>query len=248
MLKVIATMLMVIDHIGSYFEEIPFAFALRIVGRSSYPLFLFCMVWGYHYTKSRKLFLLRLYLMSLLMGLMMYLIEYHFFPDAVIGYGYHNIFQSMLLVGVLISIIETYLQDKKKASWMLIGFLVSQLSFYILPKYIPILRHLSGDHLSAVFPSLRINEYGIEFVALGVLMYFLKEKKDLFSVMYLLFCIAQFTDDMDHGIPMQSYMVFALPLMLRYNKEKGHGAKYFFYLFYPAHTFILFYLANRLAA
>lgn len=48
----------------------------------------------------------------------------------------------------------------------------------------------------------------------------------------------------DFGIPMQWLMIAALPLMMRYNNKKGYGMKYFFYLFYPAHTFLLFYIAN----
>ena len=40
------------------------------------------------------------------------------------------------------------------------------------------------------------------------------------------------------------FMAAALPLMLRYNDQKGPGLKYFFYFFYPAHTFLLFWLAN----
>ena len=46
------------------------------------------------------------------------------------------------------------------------------------------------------------------------------------------------------GVPTQWLMIGALPLMMRYNQEKGRGMKYFFYVFYPAHTFLLFYLAN----
>ncbi len=35
-------------------------------------------------------------------------------------------------------------------------------------------------------------------------------------------------------------MIGALPFMLRYNNEKGYGMKYFFYIFYPAHSFYYF--------
>ena len=62
-LKCIALVCMVLDHIGFYFEAAPPW--LGCIGRISYPLFLFCMVWGYHYTRNRKLHLLRLYLLSI---------------------------------------------------------------------------------------------------------------------------------------------------------------------------------------
>ena len=43
---------------------------------------------------------------------------------------------------------------------------------------------------------------------------------------------------------MQFFMVLALPFMLAYNRRRGRGWKWFFYIFYPAHAFILFYLGN----
>ena len=49
---------------------------------------------------------------------------------------------------------------------------------------------------------------------------------------------------LESGTAWQSFMILALPLILRYNNQKGRGMKYFFYIFYPAHTFLLFYLAN----
>ena len=67
------------------------------------------------------------------------------------------------------------------------------------------------------------------------------------SIVYLLFCIAQYSDEWlngEGGFPTQWFMVLALPFILRYNGERGKSFKYFFYIFYPAHTFLLFYLAN----
>ena len=240
-LKIIALVLMVIDHVGLYFEGAPGWF--RFLGRGSYPLFLFCMVWGYHYTKNRKVYLLRLYLMSVFMTVFGYIVDARFVTEN--GYGNHNIFLSLFLVGVLISTIELFQKDRKKGSLLLGGILLVQLFYYLLPGLLPFTRSLSGDTLTGVVPNLVVNEYGIAFVVLGVMMYFLKEKKEMLCVMYLLFCIIQFNMEMlEYGMATQWMMVIALPLILKYNNEKGPGMKYFFYIFYPAHTFLLFYLAN----
>lgn len=240
-LKITALILMFLDHTGLYFEGAPVWF--RWLGRASYPLFLFSMVWGYHYTRNRKKYLLRLYLMSIFMTGFMYFIKIRF--NAVVDYGYHNIFLSMFLVGVLISTIELFIKDRKKGG-ILIGVIVLvQILYYLLPRFFPFLRSLSGDTLTGVIPNLAMNEYGLEFVALGVLMYFLKEQKDVFTAVYLIFCICQFSEEMlAAGTATQWLMVLALPFMLSYNNQKGPGLKYFFYVFYPAHTFLLFYTAN----
>lgn len=242
-LKMIALVLMVIDHIGYYFEGAPSW--LRWLGRGSYPLFLFCMVWGLRYTRNRGVYLLRLYLMSLFMTFFSYGVD-TLFADGN-GYGNHNIFLPMFLVGLLITAIETYQKDRKKGGILLGAIALVQLLYYLLPNLLPFTRDLSGDLRTGIVPNLALNEYGFSFVALGVLMYFLKEKKDLFSVTYLIFCISQFSTEMFEygGVgATQWLMILSLPLMLRYNNQKGPGMKYFFYLFYPAHTFLLFLLAN----
>lgn len=240
-LKIIALILMVVDHIGLYFQGTSIIF--RLIGRGSYPLFLFCMVWGYHYTKNRKKYLLRLYIMSIFMTVFRYTIDSYFITKNT--YGNHNIFLSMFLVGILISIIEIFQKDRKKGS-ILLGLLFSiQILYYIIPSFIPFLHSLNGDILTGIIPNLALNEYGFEFVSLGVLMYFLRDKKDLFCIMYLLFCVSQFSSDMlEMGMPVQCFMFFALPFMMQYNHQKGLSLKYFFYLFYPTHTFLLFYFAN----
>lgn len=131
---------------------------------------------------------------------------------------------------------------------MLAGIFAIQLIYYILPSFFPFLRNVSGDTLTGFIPNLSINEYGFEFIVLGVLLYFVKERKDLLCVVYVLFCISQFSLDLlDMGYVNQCFMIIALPFMLRYNKQRGPGMKYFFYFFYPAHTFLLFYIANYIA-
>ena len=110
----------------------------------------------------------------------------------------------------------------------------------------PELRRVSGDTLTGIFPNLALNEFGFEFVALGVAMYFLKEHPTRLAAVYLAFCVWQLSDELLHEgwPPVQCAMFLALPFMLAYNRRKGRGLKWFFYIFYPAHAFVLFYLAN----
>ena len=57
-LKVIACITMLIDHIGgAFFPEVQ---AFRIIGRTAFPLFCYCMTVGLLYTRDIKKYLLRL--------------------------------------------------------------------------------------------------------------------------------------------------------------------------------------------
>ena len=240
-LKMVALLLMVIDHVGYFFDGAPVWF--RWLGRGSYPLFLFCLVWGYHYTRDRRKYLLRLYGMSVFMTVFMLAVEVWF--PAGRDLGYHNIFLPMFLVGFLISTIETFAADRRKGAVMLGALCGVQLLYYILPGFIPGLRQLSGDILTGIIPNLAINEYGFPFIALGVLLYFVRENRAMLCATYLLFCMYQLSAEMlEYGMAVQWMMIIALPFMMQYNKQEGYGMKYAFYVFYPAHVFVLFYLAN----
>ncbi|MBD5452971.1 MAG: hypothetical protein HDR30_01415, partial [Lachnospiraceae bacterium] len=69
-LKYIALICMVIDHIHYFFSftgKIPLFFSQA--GRLAAPLFLFCIIEGFIHTQNRKKYFLRIYLLSVLMGL-----------------------------------------------------------------------------------------------------------------------------------------------------------------------------------
>lgn len=230
-LKLLALVFMVIDHIGLYFDGAPEVF--RLIGRLSFPLFLFCMVQGYHYTHNRKKYLLRLYGMSIVMGTIMYFIDAR--------YGNHNIFITLFWVGILISAVELFQRDLKKGCLAYALIAASHITFLFLQQLVPFLHSLNGDILYSFLPTLGYNEYGIFYVLLGVMMYFLRDNREMFCAAYLLLALIEFCD---HNT--QFLIAFALPFMLSYNHEKGRGMKWFFYLFYPAHTLLLFYFSQNM--
>ncbi len=229
-LKALALLLMVIDHIGYYFDGAPDL--LRLIGRLSFPLFLFCMVQGWRHTRNRKKYLLRLYGMSLVMSGIM-----HF---AGAGYGNHNIFITMFWVGVLISAAELFQKDFRQGCMAYGLIAVSQILFQSVRNLIPALSSLSGDILCGILPSPLSCEYGIPYVLLGIAMYFLWDNRAGFCAAYLMAALLEFCNN-----DPQCLIVLALPLMLRWNGEKGPGCKWFFYLFYPAHTLAFFLLSSR---
>lgn len=246
-LKLLAVLFMIIDHIGMYFADAPLWF--RYIGRLSFPLFLFCLVWSYHHTHSRVQFCLRLYLMSLCMAGLRWWIENRWLPEAG-TFGNHNIFATLLLTCLLISLIELAGRDKLRCGLLLGLLLAMQLAYYILPRYVPQLRHISGDILSGIIPNLALCEFGAVFIALGVAMYFLRERPAGLAAVYLVFCVYLLSDKLlNGGWPQIWYIVglaAALPFMLAYNRRKGRGWKWFFYIFYPAHLVLLFYVARVL--
>lgn len=240
-LKLTALVLMTLDHVGAYFPQAPAWF--RWLGRGAYPLFLFCMVQGYAHTRSRRRYLLRLYLMSLFMTGLTLFLDARFPTDT--GFGNHNIFVPLLLTGLVISAIELCQQNPRRGAVLLGALALVQVLYQMLPALVPAARNLSGDLLTGVVPNLALNEFGFEFVALGAAMYFLRQHREALAAVYGVFCLYQFSAESLYGFgATQWMMLFALPLLLRYNGEKGRGWKWFFYFYYPAHTSALFLLAH----
>ena len=63
-LKLIAALLMVIDHVGAVF--FPTIHILRYLGRLSFPIFAFCISEGFYYTKSKTKYLLKLLIFAII--------------------------------------------------------------------------------------------------------------------------------------------------------------------------------------
>lgn len=100
-------------------------------------------------------------------------------------------------------------------------------------------------------------DYTLLFVLMGVLMYFAKNKYGKAAVLVVFSLVCYFGERalwsggpiwewMNCHTPfhtvlgsLQSKMILAAPIMLLYNGQKGRGDKWFFYLYYPLHRYVI---------
>ncbi|MEG1862493.1 MAG: TraX family protein [Oscillospiraceae bacterium] len=261
-LKFIALFFMFIDHTAEFIPNMPIYF--HWLGRISAPIFVFCTAWGFQYTHNRKTYLLRMYAFSVLMGIMNTILN-GIFNKSLIPCR-NNIFTTLLVGCIFISLWDIRRKDKKKGTLLLIAFGVFQiLSIVAVPLtgiFLPINNML--DLIVALLPNFLFCEGGIIFALLIILLYYNKDTKKAVALSYIIYCLAYFAMALSSGSAyaqsgagsILDYLLYsnyqwmqigALPFMLAYNGKKGKGFKYLFYVFYPLHICILFILGNMIA-
>ena len=112
-IKIIALILMLMDHIGEFFPDSPIWF--RWLGRLAAPLFFYALAVGFQHTRNRKKYLLRLYLANVgmvffnqIMCMLQRKLDYVAYQPKN-----HNIFTTLFCAGVLICIWENRKEKKK---------------------------------------------------------------------------------------------------------------------------------------
>ncbi len=273
-LKVIALLCMTLDHLASFGFEIPL-FAtlytpLRIVGRIAAPMFLFLLVQSARHTRSRKKFLLRLYLAGVGVGL--FTAVTNFFLGETLGYSTpKNILFTFFYTVLYIHLGEMLLnalRSRNRKNLLLsllllaLSFLPNILYFRLLPPVDAPIRYqmLINGLRDSFLPATRwgtVPDYGLPFVVLGVVMYFFRTPGRQISVfaVFCVLCLAgtglRILFPAVDALPfaatyfssLQCWMVLSIPFLCLYNGEKGGGSKWFFYAYYPLHRYIIFALS-----
>lgn len=256
-LKRIALVLMVLDHIHYFFGftgSIPIWFSM--LGRLSAPLFLFCVVEGFIHTRNRKKYFLRIYAITIAMGLVQYSMIFFgltrpdgFFPQnqifanfsilIVILQGIHWLSQKQWLKGLAAVVIPL--------AW---PFIVMQ-----LVGVIPSLGQWAGlVHYTVLPMHTAILDGGTIYILLGILLYLLRNNRKLQALGYFAAAILLHVGLVSLAVPdiklsqffteaFEWMGAFAGIFMLLYNGKRGKGSKHFFYWFYPAHVYVLFALS-----
>ena len=264
-LKEIALALMLLDHIHYFFAftgAVPEWFSM--LGRVSAPLFLFCTVEGFAHTRDRKTYLLRLWALGAGMGLVQFLIGLGLGKRADGFYPMNGILRDLTVACLLWQGIDWLRQRRFGRALALIGgvgVLWPAVSLALM-SVLPPVGQLPVYFLSwTVLPSWTFStDGGIAFILGGVLLYALRERRlaqalvwaawalftDLGSVLWLL------QDGWGLGrllLTCYQWMeVFAVPLMLLYNGQRGAGHKKLFYWFYPVHVYVLYALSCAVMA
>lgn len=266
-LKVLALVLMVMDHIHYFFGFtglVPEWFSM--LGRLSAPLFLFCTTEGFAHTRNRRRYFGRIWAISAGMGLLQFLMMYAkvgvrpdgFFPmNAVfmnfvilipIWQGIDWLRQKRILPGLLavvlplawpfLFILLYSAADSTPAAWLLDSILAA-LAYTVLPAWTFIM------------------DGGITYILIGIALYLLRGRRGLqaaayvvltmlfyFVVPYLqLSSLPDFQFSQMFTLAYEWFGVLSVIPMLLYNGTRGRGMKTLFYVFYPAHVYALYALS-----
>ncbi|MEG0899371.1 MAG: TraX family protein [Oscillospiraceae bacterium] len=256
-IKIIALVLMFIDHFGTFFPVIAKTFYLRQIGRLSFPLFLFCLAVGVKHTSNPKKYVQRLYLASAIMGIGNFALSL-IIPYSPI-YCANNIFPTMMYIAFFCFIDMLMQRDSKQATKPLLVFGIFQVVSYLVDLYAYEKFGLAALWLvRGVLPNIFTTEYGAVFIFLGFILYKFSDSKINLSISYTTFCALYFIMSFERFFPvLTTRMVFitefewliilSLPIMLLYNGKRGYSGKwgkYLFYIFYPIHFWLLFIISN----
>lgn len=212
-LKIIAMISMVFDHVGDMF--FPGVMWLRMIGRLAMPIFSFCIAEGFAHTRDRKKYLFRIGLFALISE-----IPFDLAFEGKIGFTHQNIMLTFFL-----SVVGLMLFDRIRGGKDTEG------------KQAPIGKTVLGVlavAAAAVASLLLRADYTVFAVIAVFLFYVFRQKHPLIrSGVGVAFLALTRTV----GYNCATGFSF-IPLAL-YNGKKGKGLKWLFYVFYPGHLLLL---------
>ncbi|GAA0409569.1 TraX family protein [Paenibacillus motobuensis] len=221
-IKLLMACLMVLDHIAYFIPEnwvVIFHVITRVVG----VWFAYGAVEGFMYTSNLKKYTMRLFSWAAFMfagnSLLNLLFKDH-------GITVHNNIFLTLAIGVLMLAAITKIKNRIlgficSAVLIVIGILIAEGGMVILPfMLITYFTYGKNKYRNIGYLCLSLVLFLMTFVNYG----------DLLTTITML------------GINSDFMFIFVIPFLYMYNGERGSNskfAKYFFYIFYPAHLWII---------
>lgn len=122
---------------------------------------------------------------------------------------------------------------------------------------IPALGYPAAYISMSILPSwTSITDGGVIFILQGILLYALRSRRGWQMAAYAAVSLAAYVGLVGYqltaqGLPLSALLtevyqwmeIFAIPLMLCYNGQRGWGYQKLFYVFYPAHVYVLYALS-----
>lgn len=235
-LKIIAIVAMFIDHAAflvrsDYYS--PLAACLHFIGRITGPLMLFFITEGYHHTSNVSRYTKRLAVFALVSYFPFILFVNNGLPTSLNGWLRFNVIYTLLLG--LLALRARHEVKNPVTSVCLVGLCILA-SVFGDWSYIGVIAILLFDLLRSSLINQRI---GFSLLVLlcaimppleAVLTGYAQEDE----LMYLT------------AVGISLGMLIPMFLLGRYNGQRRHGSKWLFYVFYPAHLLLLFFVARWL--
>ena len=234
-LKIIACVAMLIDHIGFQYGIMAF----RAIGRIAFPIFVYLLCNGYKHTSNRRRYALRLAVFAILSQ-----IPFSLFCYGVYFQNHGNVMFTLLMAFLCIWSADE-LWNNPKLRWI-----------FLLPTVIVFFAYHLGWMSS---------DYGAKGILLALVFYFFDGRsfsKRVLTAIGMLIAVyykfilalagglAQYAFTMNFVMPQlsqweryQAFSLLALIFIFGYNGKKGKYSgkilQYGFYAFYPLHQLVL---------
>lgn len=255
MLKTIAIMAMVIDHIGFYFQPIistSIYNVCRYIGRISMPIFVYLLVQGFFHTKNFKKYIARISIFAIITQILITILMFiniKFIPSYIAAnqvYTTGNILFSFAICLIALKILhEEVIVKKWEYNKNLSLKIVLIISIFLASIFIPI-------------------DYGIEVFVLSIILYYIEKLKiqiylnrdninnpikNVFSniiseekikIIYVLLILGALIIIVAYFNAYWTLLLAIIPIAL-YNGERGKiNMKYIYYIIFPLQHTLLY--------
>lgn len=231
-LKLIAIIAMTVDHIAwAMFDGYPTALlplVMHIIGRLTCPIMCYFIAEGYHYTRNINKYTLRLFIFALISHFA-YIFASNDFVDfrSFIPFYYGSFLnQTSVMWSLAWGLVMLRIADSKRIKSINKVLLVILICIITLPSDWSCIAALCIMAIGTNRDDFRKQMFWMIFyVALYSLVYF-------------------FAIDKVYGV-LQMGVVLSIPVIAMYNGSRGKNQKinkfmkWFFYIFYPAHLFVI---------
>ena len=190
----------------------PQAIWMRAAGRLALPLFAFCVSEGYIHTHDRKKYLLRMGLFALVSEL-----PFDLLTAGRLEFSHQNVMATFFLsIGALMLYDRISAGDRSAARNALgIGAVIAV----------------------GAAASLLGTDYGFFAVGLVYVFYVYRSRSPLVRIP-----AAAAFHALIRNVGIYWWGLAAFPVLLCYNGKRGRGLKWLFYLFYPGHMLLLYFI------
>ncbi|MDR1588141.1 MAG: conjugal transfer protein TraX [Treponema sp.] len=245
-IKTAGIVLMTMDHLHQMFTARGAPDWLGWAGRPVAAMFLFLCAEGFFYTRSRKRYMLQLLAGFLFMSAMNQILSVAMPMEHIVLIN--NIFGTLFLSVWYMWMIDRVAGGVREKSPAKILSAVGGIFLPLIVSLVALLA-LQGESRAAILiflfiPNPLFVEGGFVMVFMGVAFYLLRKYR--LAQAALVLTVSAFTwyfSEDSVSSDFQWLMVFAIIPIILYNGKRGKAqksGKYFFYIFYPAHIYLLY--------
>jgi hypothetical protein len=245
--KIIGIVLMTMDHLHQMFIARGAPDWLNWCGRPVAAMFLFLCAEGFFYTRDKKRYMLQ-FLGGFWFMTVMNQILSAVMPMEQIAL-INNIFGTLFMATYYMWMFDRFRGGFKEKNPAKMLSSAGGILFPLVISLITILVLQANNRIAVTIllfiPNPLLAEGGFVLVFMGTAFYILRKYRLAQAALVLVISafIWYLSKDSPDSGGIQWLMIFAVIPIFLYNGKRGNGGKYFFYVFYPAHIYLLYCIA-----